>query len=253
MTQNKTAAVLVGHGSLHSDSGVAMVQVAALLREQGIAPVVEAGFLNFSQPTMAEAVAKVVVQGATTVIIQPYFLIEGHYVRNDLRQAVGTLAATYQTVRFTIAEVLGDHGAMLDLACKRLTAIDAAPAVQQAETGVLFVAHGTPVAEANAPIIRLLQQARDRFGYHQAGIGYLDCNQPDIATAFDQLVANGVMRLTVLPYFLHLGRHVRSDLPALFAEARQRHPHVEIQVAHHLDYDPLLAQVAAERIMTAVN
>jgi len=251
MTQKKTAVVLVGHGSLHSDSGLAMIQVAALLRERGIVSVVEAGFLNFSQPTMAEAVAKVVAQGATTVIIQPYFLIEGHYVRNDLRQAVCTLAATHKTVRFTIAEVLGDHCAMLDLACKRLRAVDSAPAAQQEKTGVLFVAHGTPVAEANAPITRLLQRVRDRFGYRQAGVGYLDCNQPNIATAFDQLVATGVTRLTVLPYFLHLGRHVRSDLPALFAQARQRHPQVEIQVAHHLDYDPLLAQVAAERIMAA--
>jgi sirohydrochlorin ferrochelatase len=253
MTQTKIAAVLVGHGSLHSDSGLAMMQVAGLLREQGIAPIVEAGFLNFSQPTMAEAVATVVAQGATTVIIQPYFLIEGYYVRHDLRQAVRRLAATYPAVHFSMGAVLGDHDAMLKLACKRLTAVDSLPVAQPEASGLLFVAHGTPIEEANAPIIRLLQQARDRFGYRQAAVGYLDCNQPDIPAAFDQLVATGVTRLTVLPYFLHLGRHVRTDLPALFDQARQRHPQVEIQVAHHLDYDPLLAQVAGERIRAAVN
>lgn len=246
----KTAAVLVGHGSLHSDSGRAMLQVAALVREQGVAPVVEAGFLNFSQPTLADAVAQCVAQGATTIIVQPYFLIEGYYVRQDLRQAVCTLADTYRGVRFTIAEVLGDHFAMLTLACKRLAAVTAPQASQ--ETGILFVAHGTPVVEANAPILRILQRVCERAGYQYAGIGYLDCNQPDIPTAFDQLIATGVTQLTVLPYFLHLGRHVRSDLPTLFEQARQRHPHVAMQVAHHLDYDPLLAQVAAERIMAAM-
>lgn len=247
----KTAAVLVGHGSLHSDSGQAMLQIATLLREQRVTPVVEAGFLNFSQPTMSEAVAKAVAQGVNHVIIQPYFLIEGHYVRNDLRQAVHDLTEQHKAVRFTIAEVLGDHIAMFHLACKRLAVVEQT-AKAPAQTGVLFVAHGTPVAEANAPIGRILQRVCQHTGYRQAGIGYLDCNQPDIPTAFDQLVATGIAQLLVLPYFLHLGRHVRTDLPALFAAARQRHPTVEIQIAHHLDYDPLLAQVAAERIMASM-
>jgi sirohydrochlorin ferrochelatase len=189
----KTAAVLVGHGSLHSDSGQAMLQIAALLREKQVAPVVEAGFLNFSQPTLTAAVAKVVAQGATQVIVQPYFLIEGHYVRNDLRQAVATLAASHNGVRFTLADVLGDHNAMFDLACKRLAAVDHDD-VQKA--GILFVAHGTPFEEANAPIERILQRVCDRTGYQQASIGYLDCNQPDIPTAFAQLVATGIPRLS---------------------------------------------------------
>lgn len=248
----KIAAVLVGHGSLHSDSGQAMLQIAALLCEQKVAPVVEAGFLNFSQPTMSEAVEKAVARGVNHVIIQPYFLIEGHYVRNDLRQAVRTLAEKYKPVRFTLADVLGDHHAMFNLACKRLVAADGSGDRAEAQRGLLFVAHGTPLVEANAPIERILQRVCAHASYRYAGIGYLDCNQPDIPTAFDQLVATGITRLTVLPYFLHLGRHVRTDLPALFAAARQRHVGVDIQIAHHLDYDPLLAQVAAERIMAAM-
>ncbi len=249
MNPKKTAAVLVGHGSLQSESGRAMLQVADLLREQGVVPVVEAGFLNYSQPTLADAVAQAVAQAATRIIVQPYFLIEGHYVRQDLRDAVRTLASTYTNVRFTIAEVLGDHFAMMQLASQRLTAVDPAP---QAPTGLLFVAHGTPHVEANAPIKRVLQRVCERNGYRYATVGYLDCNQPTIPDAFDELVATGITRLTVLPYFLHLGRHVRQDLPALFEQARQRHPQVEIRIAHHLDYDPLLVQVTAERILTSM-
>jgi len=248
----KSAAVLVGHGSLHSDSGQAMLQIAVLLRDQGVTPVVEAGFLNFSRPTMAEAVEKAVAQGVDQVIVQPYFLIEGHYVRNELRQAVRTLAEQHKAVRFTVAEVLGDHQAMFTLACKRLAAAEIGGQIADESSGVLFVAHGTPLDDANAPIERLLQRVCHGVGYQQAGIGYLDCNQPDIPTAFAQLSATGITRLTVLPYFLHLGRHVRTDLPALFAAARQRYTEVDIQIAHHLDYDPLLAQVAAERIMAAM-
>ncbi|MBX3015452.1 MAG: hypothetical protein KF832_28285 [Caldilineaceae bacterium] len=249
----KTAAIVVGHGSLQSDSGRAMFQVAALMREQRVAPLVEAGFLNFSQPTLTDAVADVVAQAATSVIVQPYFLIEGQYVRHDLRDAVRTIAANHRGIRFTIAEAFGDHFALYNLACKRLEVVEAlrSPA-ERAETALLFVAHGTPLVEANAPILRILDRVHARFGYGQAAIGYLDCNQPDIPTAFAQLVATGVKRIAVLPYFLHVGRHVCADLPRLFASARQQYPFVEIQLAHHLDYDPLLAQAAAERIMSSM-
>lgn len=249
MNPKKTAAVLVGHGSLQSESGRAMLQVAELLRAKQVASVIEAGFLNYSQPTLADAVGQAVAQGATRIIVQPYFLIEGHYVRQDLREAVRTLASTYPPVRFTIAEVLGDHFAMMQLVSKRLAAVDPTP---QAQTGVLFVAHGTPHAEANAPITRVMQRVCERNGYRHAAVGYLDCNQPTIPDAFDELIAKGITRLTVLPYFLHLGRHVSQDLPTLFDQARQRHPQIEIQVAHHLDYDPLLVQVTAERIMSSM-
>ncbi|MEZ4866459.1 MAG: sirohydrochlorin chelatase [Caldilineaceae bacterium] len=245
----KSAVILAGHGSLRSDSGRAMLQIAERLREQGVAPVVEAGFLNYSQPTLAEAAAGCVAQGATSVIVQPYFLIEGHYVRHDLPQAVRTIATEHAGVRFTIAEVLGYHPALAKLAQQRLAAVDPTP---NGHTNLLFVAHGTPLPEANAPIRQVLRRVQQTLGYQQAQVAYLDCNQPDIPTAIDQALATAGAALTILPYFLHLGRHVREDLPALFAAARERHPYATIRVAHHLDYDRHLVEVTAERIMASM-
>ncbi|MCB0188299.1 MAG: CbiX/SirB N-terminal domain-containing protein [Caldilineaceae bacterium] len=77
MMHKKTAAILVGHGSIHSDSGKSMIRIAARLREQGVTTIVEAGFLNYNEPSLAAAVAKAKGQDATHVVIQPYFLIDG--------------------------------------------------------------------------------------------------------------------------------------------------------------------------------
>lgn len=246
MTVNRPAAVLVGHGSLLAASGVAMMQVAERLRTQRVTPIVEAGFLNYSRPSLADAVVKAKAQGASSVIVQPYFLIQGHYVANELPALIHVLARSHTDLPFYLGNVLGAHPALTKLAVKRLAVADPAPA---RTSGLLFVAHGTPIPAANAPLERVLQQVQAKQGYGSALIGYLDCNQPDILSAFDRLVAQGVTQITVLPYFLHLGRHVRQDLPALFDQARQRHACVEIRVAEHLGFDPLLAEVVAERVM----
>ena len=54
MAKRVHAAIIVGHGSLRSDSGSAMIRIAARLREQGVAPIVEAGFLNYNRPRSEE-------------------------------------------------------------------------------------------------------------------------------------------------------------------------------------------------------
>jgi sirohydrochlorin cobaltochelatase len=242
-------AVLVGHGSLLADSGKAMMEIASQLRQQRVLERVEAGFLNFSQPTCASVVTRVKDQGAHTIVVQPYFLIDGYYVVHELAALIDSLAVEHPQLSFRVAAVLGDHPALIQLACKRLAAADPAP---ESDTGLLFAAHGTPMPAANGAIERVLAAVRQQLGYGPATVGYLECNEPDIPAAFARLVAAGVRRISVLPYFLHLGRHVRKDLPNLFEAARQTHRHVTITVAHHLDYDPLLVEVVADRIRTAV-
>jgi sirohydrochlorin ferrochelatase len=244
-TATQSAAILIGHGSLLQDSGRAMQQVAVQLQEQQVAPLVKAAFLNYSRPTLAEVVADCHRQGTTQITVAPYFLIAGAYVTQDLPATLRSVASHYPDVRFQLAAELGDHPALVRLARKRLTAVDPQP---NAATALLFVAHGTPLAAANAPIGEVLKQVQSEAGYGPALVGYLDCNQPDIPTAFAQLVRTGVRRIAVLPYFLQLGRHVRKDLPALFAQAQLDYPAVELCIAEHLGYDQLLAAVVADRI-----
>ncbi len=241
----RSATVLVGHGSVLAASGLAMMQTAERLRARPGSALVEAGFLNYSEPTFATAVAKVAAQGATRIIVQPYFLIRGYYVAEELPALVARVAVDFPALRFEIAEVMGEHPALVTLAKTRLGAVDPRPAPS---TGLLFVAHGTPIEAANQPIQAVLATVQAQLGYGPACIGYLDCNQPSIPEAFAHLAAQGVERIAVLPYFLHLGRHVRHDLPALFANATTRHEAVSIYIAQHLADDPLLADVVATRI-----
>ncbi|MEZ4616301.1 MAG: sirohydrochlorin chelatase [Caldilineaceae bacterium] len=250
MSNDTTAAILVGHGSIHSDSGKSMIRIATRLREQGVAPIVEAGFLNYNQPTLVDAVKKCKAQGATLIVIQPYFLIDGQYASQDLPSLVRTVAAAEPALRFAIGETLGYHIGMVQLAQKRILEADPEP---KSSSALLFVAHGTPLERANEAITRVVKKTNQRLAYGTSTIAYLDCNQPPIPLAIEQLVKAGYHRLVVQPYFLHLGRHVRTDLPLLFEEARNCHPTVELIAAHHLDYDPLLVDVVAERIMSSLH
>jgi sirohydrochlorin cobaltochelatase len=121
------AVLLIGHGSLRPGSGAAMIRLAARAREAGVAPIVEAGFLNYSRPRFAQALARCVAQGAAEVIIQPYFLIPGKFVQVDLPRALNAFQAMYPTVILRQAAPFGDHPALAELALKRAAAAEAGP------------------------------------------------------------------------------------------------------------------------------
>jgi sirohydrochlorin cobaltochelatase len=250
--QDRTKAViLIGHGSLRSASGASMIRIAARLRERGIAPVVEAAFLNYSRPTLAEVVRKVAAMGVTSIIVQPYFLIAGVYVQNDLHRLIAEVSRLFPALAFQLAPVLGDHPALIDLAQRRVQVALEASDANLASTSLLLMAHGTPLPAANAPLYTIAGTLVSRLGLAGAQVGYLDCNTPTIPEAIDQLVAEGARQIVALPYFLHLGRHVAEDLPALIVHAQARHPRAAILLAHHLDYDMCLVDAVQGRLTSA--
>jgi len=235
MKVQEEAVILIGHGSLRSASGASMIRIAARLREREVAAIVEAAFLNYSRPTLAETVEKVATAGVTRITIQPYFLIAGVYVQNDLRALIGEVSAQFPALSFRLAPVIGDHPALTILAQRRVEAALAEyPMISPA---LCLMAHGTPLPDANTPLYAIADALVSNLGLATSCVGYLDCNTPTIAEAIDQLAASGAEAIVALPYFLHLGRHVAEDLPQLISEAQARHPATAIHLAHHLDYD----------------
>ncbi len=246
------ACVIVGHGSSRSASGAAMLRLAARLRNRGPVDLAEAGFLNYSRPTMVDAVEKCVDAGATRIIVQPYFLIDGAYVQNDLPALIAEEEARYPDVVFEAAAPFGAHPALVALTLKRVAAVDPALGASQPASALLLLAHGTTIPPANRAIEEVAAAVGEEADYASVGVAYLDLNQPTILDALDALAADGYDFIVTMPYFLHQGRHVAEDVPALLKEAAARWPDVTFVHAEHLGYDLLLADLIAERIASVV-
>jgi sirohydrochlorin ferrochelatase len=255
------AVLLIGHGSLRAGAGEAMLRLAESAQASGVAPIVTAGFLNYSRPTFAEALARCADSGAGEVIVQPYFLVPGKFVREDLAQHVEAGRAAHPGLAIRLAQPLGEHPALARLLLKRAQEADRAagspPATppghpRRAHTGMLIMAHGSPNPKANAPIYGIARRVRANRRYMAVKVCFMDLNKPSIPSALDAMVARGMGRIVAAPYFLQLGNHVKDDLPALIEAARARHPAATIILAEHLAHDPLLVAAIADRVAEAV-
>lgn len=112
----KKSVILFSHGSLLCGAGRELEAHVQRLRDEYSAQysAVEIGYLNYSSPSFAEAVAKCDATGAREIIIAPYFLIDGYFVKNGLPKVLDPLRDEHSHIQFLIAKPLCDHPLMAD-------------------------------------------------------------------------------------------------------------------------------------------
>ena len=82
------------------------------MEQRGDAAIVEAGYLNYSEPLFEAAFAKCVERGATEIVIAPYFLAAGKFVKTDLPPHIEKMKARFPEVRVLEAQAMRFHPAL---------------------------------------------------------------------------------------------------------------------------------------------
>jgi sirohydrochlorin ferrochelatase len=109
-----TAILLFSHGSVLCGAEQNLLELAARMRSRGDAPIVEVGFLNYTGPTFAQAVARCLEAGARRIVVAPYFLIAGKFVQEDLARTIAEETAEHAGIEFAVADVIGFHESLAD-------------------------------------------------------------------------------------------------------------------------------------------
>jgi sirohydrochlorin ferrochelatase len=110
--------LLVAHGSRMATSNETVAALAGKLRpklaQYGFDHITHA-FLELTEPSIPEGVAKLVGAGATQVVVLPYFLAPGTHVVDDVPELVAAAKDMYPNVSFTVMEHLGGVDGIVDL------------------------------------------------------------------------------------------------------------------------------------------
>lgn len=121
---------------------------------------------------------------------------------------------------------------------------------------VILAGHGSSEREAGD----LEDVARRVHGMMHPGCtqgcvraAYLQFMTPGLAGAIDNAVHQGAKKIIIHPYFLASGYHVTRHIPGIIADARQRHPGVELMCTAPLGGHEKLAEVVLDRIVSAVS
>lgn len=106
-TDTMDALILFSHGSLLCGAGEALDAHAGRLKQRGVSPIVEVGYLNYSEPTFAQAVARCAAAGARQITVLPFFLVPGYFVTVSLPEQIERARAEFPALVFTVADAIG--------------------------------------------------------------------------------------------------------------------------------------------------
>ena len=108
------AIILFSHGSVLCGAGETLFALAARMEARGDAPIVEVGFLNYSEPTFAQAFESCVARGATRITVAPYFLVAGYFVKVSLPPVIEPMRAKYPDIEVAVADAMKTHSLLAD-------------------------------------------------------------------------------------------------------------------------------------------
>jgi cobalt transport protein ATP-binding subunit len=120
-------------------------------------------------------------------------------------------------------------------------------------TALCFMGHGSRAAEANTAMYQVVELVRRKSGIPIVEVGFMELSPPSIQESVQSCIQQGARSILLVPYFLHMGNHMRHDLPDLMAELRRCNPGVKIEMANHIGFHPMLADILMERIAVALR
>lgn len=113
--------------------------------------------------------------------------------------------------------------------------------------GILVVDHGSRSKEAIAEFNLVVEMMKKNFPDAALLGGHMEINDPDIPSAIDILLEQGIEEISVVPYFLFQGNHTKIDIPQILRNKKKLHPGLKLNYCLPLGAHPMVAGLLTER------
>lgn len=253
-TDTKFGIVIAGHGSRDPDAVREFEALVKLVQQRAPEHVIHHGYLEFSSPTISEAIEQNIAAGMTQIAVVPGVLLAARHAKNDMPSELLAMASKYPKIDFHFGAPLNLHPQLLQLAQERIIQAESTSqqTVRRDDTCLVLVGRGTTDPDANGEVSKLARMLEEGMGFGGVYVCYSGTAKPLVADGLRAAAMLGFARIIVLPFFLFDGVLVKRIYAAADA-LREREPALEVLSAGYFGAHPYVADVMIERAREAIE
>lgn len=109
---SRSAIILFAHGARDPEWAAPFRRIVARLQAAEPGLRVELAFLEFMQPALEDAVARIAAEGFERVTLVPLFLAQGGHLKHDLPLMLDDIRGRHSGVRIDVTQAIGDSDAL---------------------------------------------------------------------------------------------------------------------------------------------
>jgi sirohydrochlorin ferrochelatase len=244
-TTMKKALLIVDRGSREPDVRQELREICLLAKSKAGYDYADYCFLEVLPPFIAEGIGKCVDSGAGFVTVMPYFLYPGMKLKDTVKQSAKV--GRDRNLKMAITKPLSYHPMMARLIAERISELKKDKGIDypDSECDVVLIGHGSSDRNARDAFVHAASAIRPR--YRNVHFCFLELDRPNIEEGIGQAVASNPKVILMMPYFLHRGAHIKTDVIKDVNAALEKHDFKNAFMSRHLGVDEKLVDLVIER------
>jgi sirohydrochlorin ferrochelatase len=241
----KKALLIVDRGSREPDVRHELHEICTLAKSRAGYDYAEYCFLEVLPPFIKEGIDKCIASGADFIAVMPYFLYPGMKLKDTVKQCAKI--GKDMRLKLAIAKPLSYHPMMAQLIVERISELKKDKGIDypDQECDVVLIGHGSSDKNARDAFIHSANAVRPH--YRNIHFCFLELDRPNIEEGIGQAIATEPKVILMMPYFLHRGAHIKTDVVKDVEAALAKRDFRNAFMARHLGVDEKLVNLVVER------
>lgn len=246
-----TTIILIGHGSRESTALAEFYQTVDLLKKKRGYQEIEAAFFELATPSLPEAIAYAVKEGAERILALPLLLFPGRHMQEDIPHLLNEERIKFPGIEILLGRPLGAHPTLVELAAHRIGQARKPGAISPRRTSVLLVGHGSRKPHAINETTEFARRLQCLLPHFPVVHCFAEGGHPSIVEGFNRCVELGTESVIVFPCLLFTGV-IMDRIYHQAQKMEEKVPWIQVSMSSHLGVHPWVAEAVWDNLKTCV-